>query len=78
MTCWQATLVLRHILSGRVCATSKTPLRDVGVQFRRAVFVSMPVGRKSCIVGFVSNVVFFSVVVPICFGSFPSFAAHLT
>ena len=47
MTGWQATFVLRHILSGRVCATSKKPLRDVGAhQFRHVVFVSLPVGRK--------------------------------
>ena len=79
MTGWQATFVLRHILSGRVCATSKKPLRDVGAhQFRHVVFVSLPVGRKHCIVGFVFNVVFFSVVVPICFGSCPSCSAHLT
>ena len=40
----------RHILSGRVCATSKAPLRDVGVQqFRHVVFVS--VGRVNCLLG---------------------------
>ena len=50
MTGWQATLVPRHILSGRVCATSKTPFRDVGVrQFRDVVLVIMPVGRKTCL-----------------------------
>ena len=39
-----------HILSGRVCATSKAPLRDVGVQqFRHVVFVS--VGRINCLLG---------------------------
>ena len=33
-----------HILSGRVCATSKTPLRDVGAhQFRHVVFVQLVV-----------------------------------
>ena len=79
MTGWQATFVLRHILSGRVCATSKTPLRDVGVhQFLRVVFVSVPVGRENCFVGFVFNVVFFSVVVLIWFDSFSSCSAHLT
>ena len=73
------TLVLRHILSGRVCATSKTPLRDVGVhQFLHVVSVSMPVGRKNCFVGFVFNVVFFSVVVLIWFDSFSFCSAHLT
>ena len=59
MTGWQATLVPRHILSGRVCATSKNtasrcgcaPVRSCAVRFNASWSSKLGLFRSVLVVG---------------------------
>ena len=55
LTGWQATFVLRHTLSGRICATSTNTTSRCGcTPIPSCVFVPVPVGRINCLLGLYS------------------------